>query len=516
MHHESELVSAAQHNNAEEVRRLLAARADVNATSPPFGWTALHTAAGYGSCEACAALLEGGAKADAAAEDGETPLHLAAQAGMVDAIRLLVSHRANLSARSEDGETPLHVGVQHVGAKSLEHIKALIELRASPEERDSSGSDAFAHARVMTNRADELEAVLRQGLPSGDGLKRDSEILLRAACQKGQAGLVRALLRDLSDAPGSAARAMMPASIGGSVEVIEALIAARADVRSAPRDDAGNTMLIAASEQGTLKMVRFLLQHHADVDATSEEGATPLMAACMRGNTEIATALLAARAQPGKQSKNGWTPLMTACHSDHAEVARQLLDARAELDTANEDGSSARSLALASGRSELVKLLDTRAKLLSRRAKAKEDAPGAEDTRDLDALLAGLGEPSKARKSKAQKPEPHKEPTQETQISHASKAESHKAAHQEHHHAESREPRKAAEDPVKGSSGKAGSSAGQKDGSKAESAKTDKAKKVHEAKVQVVRSQLQDVARRRAELDAEEAKLKEQLATLLL
>ncbi|CAE8710624.1 unnamed protein product, partial [Polarella glacialis] len=180
------------------------------------------------------------ARADvhAAAEDGETPLHLAAQDGQEQTIRLLVAAGARVDATSEDGETPLHVAVQHCGSKALGHIATLVELRADPSICDGEGRDALATARVMTNRAQEILDVLEpggshkaSGAESSERSSKEMEKVLRVACQRGQVDIVKHLLETLRShtVPDAAARSLVAAAAGGSVEVAEVLLAARAD-----------------------------------------------------------------------------------------------------------------------------------------------------------------------------------------------------------------------------------------------------------------------------------------------
>mmetsp|Transcript_18491 Transcript_18491/g.38441 ORF Transcript_18491/g.38441 Transcript_18491/m.38441 type:complete len:176 (-) Transcript_18491:184-711(-) len=70
------LMVAAQFGSLQRVDRLIAERANVNATDAR-GYTPLHWAAQEGHPEACLALLLGGADAGAATADGQTPLQLA-------------------------------------------------------------------------------------------------------------------------------------------------------------------------------------------------------------------------------------------------------------------------------------------------------------------------------------------------------------------------------------------------------------------------------------------------------
>lgn len=430
------LVMAVRANAVDKVRALLVARANVAARTPPFGWTALHEAAGRNALEVAAALLEAGAAVDARAQDGETPLHIAAQEGKEEAIRLLVASRCDVLAASEDGETPLHAAVQHVGGKpSLEHLALLLELRADPAARNKEGHDAFACAQLYTNRADEITTVLQRarslgGTAEADGIASRRQALneasggaaefskaLRVACRKGQVDCVRQLLQWSPEPAIVAQSGLALAAARGHVEVMEALLAARADIHSgdvsvAVRalagtiEEASTTPLIAAAGEGALKAVRWLLAQRCDPEAAAKDGATALMAAAIKGSVEGASLLLAAHAEVNHQGEGGWTALMVACQAGKADVARQLLDARAQLEC-NAEGCGPRELAAANGHSELTKLLDVRATLSTRKAKRStpaDSAAGAEDTRDLDALLRELGEPCGAAKQKSKKP----------------------------------------------------------------------------------------------------------------
>lgn len=400
-----------QVDDSAKVSQLLAARADVTETVPPFRWTALHAAAGYGALRCCEVLLQAKADVAAAASDGETPLHLAAQSGEEQSIRLIVAARADVNAPSEDRETPLHVAVQHLGGKALGHVAALVELRADVKLCNEDGHNALALARIMTNRADEIINVLSKGNPTikdeqtsptssvAGRSSDDLEKVLSTACHRGQVDVVKQLLKLLpaQSVKAAASRSMVPAAASGQVEVGEVLLAAGADVCTVAADEQRTSPLIAAADEGATRMLRWLLSHGADVESTSKDGATALMAVSSKGSDDGVEVLLSAKANPNKQATNGWTALMFAAQQGRVEVARRLLDAKADPVCCNADGATARSLAAVAGHGELAKLLDTRARLAARRAKAgqvEDSGSGAiaTDTRDLDSLLASMGE----------------------------------------------------------------------------------------------------------------------------
>ena len=79
--HGAELYSAAYHGNAASIRKLISRGADLKWRHPQGGATALYVACEFGHAEAAQLLLESGAPADAARDDGATPLYKACQDG---------------------------------------------------------------------------------------------------------------------------------------------------------------------------------------------------------------------------------------------------------------------------------------------------------------------------------------------------------------------------------------------------------------------------------------------------
>lgn len=75
-----------------------------------------------------AMLVDGGADARAADEDGWTALHFAASEGTVDLIEFLIEKGLSATARAKDGSTPIEL------AEEEEHDDAAEALRASLDE----------------------------------------------------------------------------------------------------------------------------------------------------------------------------------------------------------------------------------------------------------------------------------------------------------------------------------------------------------------------------------------------
>lgn len=102
------LHEAAKLGDVEELKRLIAAGADVNIVDEEWMCTPLGVAASHGQLAAAALLLNLGARVDDAGIEGDTPLHDAAYAGHLEVARLLLAAGADISCYSHRWEqTPL-------------------------------------------------------------------------------------------------------------------------------------------------------------------------------------------------------------------------------------------------------------------------------------------------------------------------------------------------------------------------------------------------------------------------
>lgn len=100
------LVRAARCADAEAVRILLAAKADV-ATAEAGGYTALHWAAFLGQPECVELLLAAGAPVSPPADNGLTPLHESVRSGHPQLAARLLRAGADREAKDGEGKRPL-------------------------------------------------------------------------------------------------------------------------------------------------------------------------------------------------------------------------------------------------------------------------------------------------------------------------------------------------------------------------------------------------------------------------
>ncbi|CAB1351827.1 unnamed protein product, partial [Coregonus sp. 'balchen'] len=93
---------------------------------------------------------------------------------------------------------------------------------------------------------------------------------------------------------------------------------------AAQEDKLGYTPLIVACHYGNAKMVNFLLQNGASVNAETKNGYTPLHQAAQQGNTHIINLLLQNGAKPNNITVNGNTALAIARRLGYISVVDTL------------------------------------------------------------------------------------------------------------------------------------------------------------------------------------------------
>lgn len=145
------------------------------------------------------------------------------------------------------------------------------------------------------------------------------------------------------------------------------------------RNEAGETLLMAAARAGSLKAGRVLLQAGADIEAENANGSTALMFAAFSGKAIFAQMLLDAGADPNHINHKGHTPLMSAAGQGFKNTIKVLLDAKADPRPASQEGDTALSYAQEAGDSEITGML-VRAKQLAEESGRKIPAPANQNS----------------------------------------------------------------------------------------------------------------------------------------
>jgi ankyrin repeat protein len=340
------------------------------------GTTPLHRAVYRGDLRQARALLQAGARADAANRYGVTPLSLAAGAGNAELVQLLIESGASVRAADaalRDGQTTLMLAAR---AGNVDVIGVLLKHGAAPNATERrTGTTALMWA-ALDDRGDAIHALVRGGanvdarstLTSfphtppgviGDPLEEGSSYVgqtvlpkgswtpLMYAARQGARAAVAALAEakaDLDAADPDGATALALAAINGHADVVALLLEKGANPNLADRT--GMTPLYAAVDlhtmqlgfgrpdpppsvvAGSVEMVKSLLAHGADPNARLSgrvlkrvytagdgklgKGATPYLRAARAGDVPLMKILLAAGADPALAQDNGNSPLLLA------------------------------------------------------------------------------------------------------------------------------------------------------------------------------------------------------------
>jgi ankyrin repeat protein len=201
-------------------------------------------------------------------------------------IRIMaIVHKSWHEASSLDSNPRVWGRLLVAGIEQGVHVRAILN-----DKVDASGITRAVEALIVTG-ASVNELHYRTVLYG--------ETPLWAACEKGHAAVVEALLKAGADANKESdyETPLWAACEKGHVAVVETLLKAGAD---ANMESAGETPLWAACEKGHVAVVEALLKAGADANKESEDD-TPLCAACGKGHVAVVVALLKAGADANKE-----------------------------------------------------------------------------------------------------------------------------------------------------------------------------------------------------------------------
>jgi ankyrin repeat protein len=332
------------------------ARENSNTISPPVEQrtcTALHFAARFGHDGLAKYLLEHGANANGLGWTGDeecTPLDLAAWEGTLPCVQMLLEHGAdpNQSARrSCSGSSALYTAAEH-GRQDV--CELLLRF----------GAHTDIHSAAMLGLVDGLSRLLEADAALINARDFRRRTPLDCALSFGQAKAAEFLIQR-----GAAVNLLQAAGMGMLDRVRQFV---EADPRAVNPADGDETPLMAAARNGRLEVMKFLLEHGADVHLGQTEHVHTIQP--IHVASAPAVALLAAAGADLNQPYRGYTPLQRAFSKGdqglalliarhggkrrfylvghlHVELVEPLINLGAEVNETDEHGRTALDYALA-------------------------------------------------------------------------------------------------------------------------------------------------------------------------
>jgi ankyrin repeat protein len=287
----AELLEAAKAGSKEQVRKLIAAKADVNSTEAD-GTTALMWAAYHDDVESADALLKAGANPNLANDLGATPLWAAAQNGGTAMVKRLLEAGADPNKGLESGETPLMIAARGGYPEAME---LLIAKGAKVDTKGPRQQTALMWAAAQKHPA-AVRVLVKHKANIQDVSGVYYEVM--AVVPHGYLPYNRPI-------PHGGETALMFAARVGDAESAKILVEAGANVNDT--DAWGMSAVTLAAHSGFADVVEYLLDKKANPNFMFA-GISALHNAIMRRSERMVKALLDHGANPNDQVRT-WTPL---------------------------------------------------------------------------------------------------------------------------------------------------------------------------------------------------------------
>ncbi len=343
--------------------------------------------------ERALALVQAGADPDMAPPPGDRDqrpvLMLAALLPDTRLLRALIAAGADVN-RASGGLTALLAATRDSWHGRPEAVMTLLANGADALAADSAGCTAL-HGAVLSAEPGVAAMLLDAAAPI-NALNAEGDSALAVACRASNWSLVTFLLERGAKPvlPGGTPALVAAAGIADDDPAgVKLLLRQRVLVNAV--DGLGRSALLVAASEGHAQIARALRAANADVNLADSHGSTALMEAARAGAIGIVELLAEASPDIAAQDQHGRDALTLACQSPraHADTIRALLALGGDATRAGADGRSPLDHAAASGRWDLVALLDPQtplpASLSTELLTAGTDTPG----HLLDALRFG-------------------------------------------------------------------------------------------------------------------------------
>jgi len=321
---------AARHGDAQLVSMLLAAGANVRATTRLGAYTPIIMAAELGHAPSIEALIAAGADPKSTTASGVTALMLADASGQADAVKALLAHGADVNAAEPTrGETALIFAIAN---RRADAVRVLIAAKA---DVNAATKTVSLKAAPPSPEEEQYLATLQGGRGGAAGAGGAPGV----AAAGGAGGAVGAASAGVVGAGGAAGTTGAASAgggrrgggapgqgggrggrgAGGGVAGVSRPYTYAEQINGT----GGLTPLLFAARQGDVESAKALLDAGARVNQVSGgDNTAPMLMAVINGQFDLAAYLLQRGADPMLTSDNGVTPLYAAVNVQWAPRAQ--------------------------------------------------------------------------------------------------------------------------------------------------------------------------------------------------
>lgn len=351
------LAEAAAQGNEKAVKRLLEAKADVNAKDAE-GKSPLMIALEENHGNLVLPLLHSGTDVDAQDDDGVSALHFAVDSGNLEAVKMLLERRPQLKRTCEKywSQTPLHLAAEH------DHVEIFAVLHSYGAELESTCMQGFRsiHIAAFHNSLNVARFLVHLGAELNP-LSDDKKTVLHVAAEFSSVEFIEVLLTIDPDVNAKEKEAqntaLHSAAAAGATAICKVLLekGAAVDLPNATK----HTALHLAVTEGHVETARLLLDHHFSPMKIAVFDSPVLHYAANEGNKEFIQPLIQAQADPEAANLHGHRALHFAARKGNHDFVEQLCTAVTHIDANSQDldGKTALHLAAAAGHLSTVRLL---------------------------------------------------------------------------------------------------------------------------------------------------------------
>ena len=303
------------------------------------GLSAIHYAVMGGKPELVRYLLEHGSDPNKRTIRNETPLHFAAKYSSCQEIETLVEHGASIKAinwtlvenliEQRNRQDKLYYDSDETQISALKKALGLKTPESLEEEfDDEEEEEAPRYEEIDDDDDDGGERYAETDNSSSEPKKKngssaeDSETVTITDIDDIPFDL---LPRDVSDAATvDGLTALHYAAQNGSLDIIKFLVEHGADI-SAQDYEQSRSVIHFAAENGDIECIKYLTEHGADLQDKDANGATAFHYAVMANNLEAVKYFVTKKLDYTAKDYRGWTAMHYAANGGAFEVMKYLI-----------------------------------------------------------------------------------------------------------------------------------------------------------------------------------------------